>query len=401
MALTIYHYLRGFHADDSPLNAGMEKAVAGLAGGIVSACARTGDAGVRSVVLCEHPGVETVRTRNPEGFTVRSFDNAITDHKMFGLAPSFRQFVAEDLAAEARRGECLVVLHAIFHPSVYLLSRLFKKHGIPYVLAPHDPYHPAIFEGGKLKKKAYWFFCERRVLRGARAVQVLDVRHAHFLRELGVHTPVIEVVNGFAPGDVPDESSLRFRDANDRSPVSILFLGRLDRMNKGLDLLIDAFAQLDERDVRLTLQGPDRGDRGALEQQARDLSLSDRITFLDADYSVPPSNLALKHDLFVLPSRFEGFGLSALEAMLAARPVLVTDVAGLAPHVRSANAGVVADATVGSIRDHLKGLLSRRSEWREIGMRGRAHVLEELNWTHIGEAALADYRAILRGKSSS
>ena len=47
----------------------------------------------------------------------------------------------------------------------------------------------------------------------------------------------------------------------------------------------------------------------------------------------------MRHDLFVLPSRFEGFGLSALEAMLAARPVLVSDVAGLAPHIRERTPG--------------------------------------------------------------
>jgi glycosyltransferase involved in cell wall biosynthesis len=226
-------------------------------------------------------------------------------------------------------------------------------------------------------------------------VQVLDKRHASFLRNLGVQTPVIEVVNGFAPGDVPDESALRFRDPSDQSPISFLFLGRIDRINKGLDLLMRAFAQLkDAVELRLTLQGPDRGDRPALEDQVRRLNLSDRVTILGPDYDARPSDLAARHDLFVLPSRFEGFGLSALEAMLAARPVLVTDIAGLAPHVRAADAGVVADASVDSIRDGLKTLLSRRAEWKEIGLRGRGYVLENLNWTHIAADALAAYQPL-------
>jgi glycosyltransferase involved in cell wall biosynthesis len=386
--LTVYHYLRGFPADDSPLNAGMEKAVGGLAGGM------TGLSDVKSVVLCEHPGVERTFQRN-DGYTVRSFDNATTDKKMFGLAPSLKRFVTDELAPQAAPGEAIVILNSIFHPSVFLLSRLFRKHGIPYIAAPHDPYHPSIFGGKAIKKKLYWYLCERPMLRRANAIQVLDRRHEAFLRDLGVTTPVIEVINGFAPSDVPDESALRFRNDDDDSPTKILFLGRLDRENKGLDLLIDAFAQLGRDDVRLTLQGPDRGDRASLQEQIARLNLADRVNILDADYTAKSSDLAMRHDVFVLPSRFEGFGLSALEAMLAARPVLISDVAGLAPHVKAANAGVVVAPSVDSIRTGLQELLSRRSEWRDLGTRARAYVLQHLAWQPIDVRAISEYQKIV------
>lgn len=387
--LTIYHYLRGFPADDSPLNAGMEKAVGGLAGGTV------GLPDVTSIVLCEHPAVETTYQRK-EGFAVRSFDNAVTDAKMFGLAPSLKRFVTHELAPQAARGEVIVILNAIFHPSVHLLSKMFRKHRIPYIAAPHDPYHPSIFGGKALKKKLYWYLCERPMLRNARAVQVLDRRHESFLRDLKVRTPVIEVINGFASSDVPDENRLRFRNNDDASPTKILFLGRLDRANKGLDLLIDAFAQLNRADVRLTLQGPDRGDRASLQEQIARRNLNDRVTILDPDYNATSSELAMRHDLFVLPSRFEGFGLSALEAMLAARPVLISDVAGLAPHIRNADAGVVVQPTVHSINTGLAQLLDRKTEWRALGTRGRDYVLLNLSWRPIAERAVAEYRSAVR-----
>ena len=108
-----------------------------------------------------------------------------------------------------------------------------------------------------------------------------------------------------------------------------------------------------------------------------------------------PTELTAQYDALVLPSRFEGFGLSAVEAMVAARPVLISDIAGLAPHVRNCDGGVVVEATVDSIRAGIEQLIARRDEWREMGLRGRQYVLEHLNWTHIAREALSDYRRLL------
>jgi glycosyltransferase involved in cell wall biosynthesis len=393
--LTIYHYLRDFPAEADHLNGGMEKAVAGLAAGLAQV-AQTHAQPVQSVILCEGPrDADVVRDGNVR---VRAFDNRATQHKRFGIAPSLKRFVADEL--HAQRSDSLVVLHAIFHPSVHLLSRMFRRLNIPYVAAPHDPYHPSIFSANRTLKLFYWYLMERPMLRGARAVQVLDERHGVYLRQLGIDTPIIEVVNGFSPAEVPEASSLRWRDngaAAAAGDTSILFLGRIDAVNKGLDLLVDAFAQVaaEFRGAKLTIQGPDRGDRADLQEQIQRLGLSQRVHVLDADYTTRPGDLAARHDISVLPSRFEGFGLSALEAMLAARPVVISDIAGLAPHVKRCDCGTVVEPKTESIAAGLRQVLARRHEWKPMGLRGRQYVLENLNWKHIAADALRDYRSLL------
>ncbi len=380
----LYHYLRGFPATpDAPLNAGMEKAVGGLAAGLTAI-------GANTTILCEAMQPDATITRT-DGVRVRSFDHRTTEHLRFGMPPSLEAFVRNELAPA--RADSLVVLNAIFHPTVHLLSKLFRKLGVSYVAAPHDPYHPAIFSGSlpsRIKKEAWWHLIEKPMLKHAAAVQVLDLRHGQLLRDRGVKTEAIEVVNGFAPQDVIDESTLTWRESG---PIRILFLGRIDRQNKGLDLLVEAFAQL-PGEIHLTLQGADHGDRAALEAQLNALQQTDRITILPPDFSRSPGDLAAEHDLFVMPSRFEGFGLSAMEAMLAARPLLITDIAGLAPHVRRCDAGVVVDATVESIRDGIERLIARRTEWQSMGMRGRAYVVENLDWRQIARKVLPVYQRL-------
>ncbi|MBC8105762.1 MAG: glycosyltransferase [Anaerolineae bacterium] len=381
---TIYHYLRDFSPESPRFNTGMEKAVSGLAAEIAAI-----DPSAHSTVLCEGP--KAVDIQRPEGFRVICFDNTSVAKQRFSLAPALRRFVEEEIQ------DSLVVLNAIFHSGVWLFSHELRRMSVPFIVAPHDPYHPAIFEGNRLKKEIYWRLFERPMLRGAAAVQVLDRRHQQYLIARGVNTPYIEVVNGYVPEEVPDESRLEWRSDG---PIKILFLGRIDRINKGVDLLVEAFTQISRSNsqVHLTVQGPDHGDAAMIRQQVAQAGLSDRIDVFPPDYKTIPTELAARFDLFVLPSRFEGFGLSALEAMLAGRPIIISEIAGLAPHVQKCDGGVVVEASVESIKAGIEQLIARRSEWREIGMRGRKYVLENLNWSRIAQDALVEYRKILNGQ---
>jgi glycosyltransferase involved in cell wall biosynthesis len=235
------------------------------------------------------------------------------------------------------------------------------------------------------------------MLRQARAIQVLDFRHAEWLRRLGIQTPIIEVLNGFAPEDVHPESVLNWRT---EGPAKLLYLGRIDYHNKGLDILLDAFSQItDKTDANLTLQGPDWGDKDAMIKRAGKLKLGNRVKFNDPDFNKLSALISAEHDIFLLPSRFEGFGLSALEAMLAGRPVLVSDVAGIAPHVRASGSGVVISSDVAHVKAGMLELLSQRNRWKDMGMAGREYVLRYLRWERIGAVTLEQYRQIFHPTS--
>jgi glycosyltransferase involved in cell wall biosynthesis len=375
--MKIHLYLKDFHPTERP-RGGMEKAVAGLASGIAAS-------GGEAIILCESDGDHTIQS--PDGYLIRSFKNDYK-RKQLHLAAGLRSYVESELNSTS-----VVVLNAIFHPSVARMARLLHRHHVPYVVAPHDPYHDSIFLKNARRKWPYWYFVERPMLRRASAVQVLDRRHGELLRQRGVRTPVIEVINGYREADVPPIDQLHFRSSG---TAQLLFLGRIESINKGLDLLIDAFNEVAQTiDVELTLQGPDAGDLAALKAQAAAHKHGNRIHFLPPDFKTSPAKLAAAADLFVIPSRFEGFSLAAMEAMLAARPVVISDIAGLAPHVRAAGCGVVVDATVPSIRDGLLNLLSRRSDWPTIGTAGRTYALDRFRWPRIAAEAMAEYQKLI------
>lgn len=109
----------------------------------------------------------------------------------------------------------------------------------------------------------------------------------------------------------------------------IVQVSRLDTRQKGQDILIKAFKRICELNpnVVLTLIG-DGASRESLETLIRSENLQDKVEMIgNKDRDWVYNNLH-QYDLFVQPSRFEGFGLTIVEAILCGLPVIVSNVDG-------------------------------------------------------------------------
>ena len=118
----------------------------------------------------------------------------------------------------------------------------------------------------------------------------------------------------------------------------ILFVGRVDDPRKGLDILIRAFRKvLDEVDATLLVVG--KGDQTT----ARDLAgpALDRIVFTGFVDDITLKKCYALCDLYVCPSRLEGFGLTILEAFAAGKPVVATKVGAIPELVHDGQDGIL------------------------------------------------------------
>jgi glycosyltransferase involved in cell wall biosynthesis len=381
--MTIYLYVQYFPPYQDPVHNGVVKAVHGLATGL-AAC------GEAVTVLSEGPQAATVNTRF--GYQHRCF---VPPRTALSWTSDLRRFIQQQITPRD-----LVIVNGGWHFGVYACTRMLLAQGIPYVMAPHLSYDANMFAKSRCRKLLYWYACERSVLRSAQAVQVLDQRQGVWLTQRGITTPTIAVPNGFDPNAIDAWSSIQWRSPT--TPAQLLFFGRLCRHTKGLDLLLNAFAdlsdRLDQAAPELVLQGPDPGDRAGLVQLARSLKIHQRVQFRPADYHTPTSHIMAPADIVCLTSRSEGFGLAALEGMLAGRVLLVTENAGIAQHVRASGCGVVVKPTVAGIRVGLNRLLACREDWPAMGLRGRQRAIEQLPWPQIAAQARPHYQAIIDGR---
>ncbi|HEX6912261.1 MAG TPA: glycosyltransferase [Longimicrobium sp.] len=132
------------------------------------------------------------------------------------------------------------------------------------------------------------------------------------------------VVNGMAPVDAPGPAPLRRELGIADDAVLALAVGGMER-NKGFDLLVDAVAGIPHVHAVLAGGGTD-AQRAALEERIRTRGVADRVHLLGRRADVPAVVAAC--DLFVLPSRAEGFSVALLEAMADGKPIVAADVGG-------------------------------------------------------------------------
>ncbi|MBL8859786.1 MAG: glycosyltransferase family 4 protein [Planctomycetes bacterium] len=109
---------------------------------------------------------------------------------------------------------------------------------------------------------------------------------------------------------------------------------------KGLDVLIDACAVLAQRQVAFACRIAGSGEElERLQTRVAERRLATHVKFLGRRDDV--GDLLAACDAFVLPARREGLGVSALEAMAAARPVVASAVGGLADAVVANETGLL------------------------------------------------------------
>lgn len=307
--------------------------------------------------------------------------------------------LVEDLASNRHRLDGMV-LHGTYSPYSAALWRVLQRVGLPHAVIPHDPYVPELTRHHAIRKAVFWKVFEKRMLDSARFVQLLDASHERYLRELGCRTPVVTIPNGCEP-EMLDELPADARVPGASERVRLLFFGRMDRNHKGLDLLLEGFARARERDpealreVTLVMTGNDWTDRGQLEELAATLGIADQVEFTGRR---PEGALTIvsEADLVILPSRFDGFGLCIVEAMLGRRPVLVSSRAGVADHVRRAGGGWVVEPAADSIADGLLQALDRRKEWPAMGAGNQDYVLRELTWDRVARTTAETYERYFR-----
>ncbi len=108
----------------------------------------------------------------------------------------------------------------------------------------------------------------------------------------------------------------------------LLFIGQLTP-RKGYDLIVRALPRVLQQYPATRLQivsGLNPADRAAMETMARDLGVVEHVDFLGRVDDARLVNLYRSADLYVTPTRYEGFGLTLLEAMAVGCPIVATDI---------------------------------------------------------------------------
>jgi glycosyltransferase involved in cell wall biosynthesis len=268
-----------------------------------------------------------------------------------------------------RPGDVLI-LHEGWVISNLVASRAAKRAGCPYIVVPHGVYEPGI---RKMLKPPYRLreIVERRILESAAAIHIFFETEAPIVRALAPRsTPLI-----LAPiGSVVDD--VRWIGGGGY----LAWIGRYEPTHKGLDVLIDAVARLapDERPV-IEMRGPDfNGGYGRTLDQVERLALGQWIHAEGPVYGREKAEFLARSDGYVMPSRWDSYGIAFVENLAMGAPCLVSNSIHPAGPAGRAGAAILAAPTVEGLAEGLRRLAAADSA--ALGERARSFVRSTFAW---------------------
>ena len=167
-------------------------------------------------------------------------------------------------------------------------------------------------------------------------------------------------------------------------------VGRFEHQ-KGFDVLLRAMADVD--DASLVLVG-DGSERAALEDLAQRTGVAARVEW--TGWHEDPRGLLASFDVLAFPSRFEGFPLAVLEALLARSAVVATDVGSVAEVVIDGETGLlVPPDDAPGLAIAIRRLLGDDGLRGRVGADGRQLVLDRFTAEHMTRAFEGLYGELL------
>ncbi len=182
-----------------------------------------------------------------------------------------------------------------------------------------------------------------------------------------------------------------------RDPAEILCVARASDPNKGVRTLVEALAQLPEP-ARVTLVDEDHAESPA-RQRAAELGCSHRLRIVGRVSTPELLGLYRRAALVAVPSRFEGFGLPAAEAMACGTPVVAAASGALPELVRRGGGGIlVPHDDPGALAKAIASLLEQPGARARLGARGIRGVAEAYSWPSVAAATAEVYAETLAAR---
>jgi glycosyltransferase involved in cell wall biosynthesis len=257
--------------------------------------------------------------------------------------------------------------------AVIEVIRQLKKQGknkLPRVyIIPHGMLDPWFQKSKQRKWKSirnyfYWNFIEKKNIQSADGILFTSATEMKLAREtFKNYYPQSEINIGYGIQSPPVSSAQQIQAFRNKcQPIGdepfILFLGRIDS-KKGLDMLIEAYANLLHQKYRLSklvIAGPvshsDYANRLIALIHSSEL-LSAHIFFTGMLEGDAKWGAFYSCELFVLPSHQENFGISVAEALACGKPVLISDQVNICEDIECSNAGIICHDTRASVQDKL------------------------------------------------
>jgi glycosyltransferase involved in cell wall biosynthesis len=277
-----------------------------------------------------------------------------------------------------------------------------KKLGIPYVLQAHGSL-PKI--GRQTRKWFYDAFFGFRLMKDSAKVIALSEVEVGQYESAGVPAKKIALIpNGLNLSeyvDLPSPGSFKKKLGLDKNQRILLYLGRIHEI-KGVDILVRAFATIVHKldSVKLVIVGPDDGYLAKVQALIKSLRIENKVLILGPLYGVAKLEVYVDADVYILPSRYEIFPMTILEAYACGKPVIASNVGRANELVIEGDTGLLFESeNAKELANKIFSLMNDIEKAQEMGLKGKQYVSDTFSIEKIARALENLYRVAAQPNS--
>ncbi|NDP22499.1 MAG: glycosyltransferase [Paludibacter sp.] len=282
----------------------------------------------------------------------------------------------------------IIHINGIWEPQTWLFQREAQRLGIKVVLSPHGMLEPYILNRHPLKKKIALALYQNKAIKSAEYLHVTAQAELNNVRMLNCNQPIAVIPNGIDTSEVIEKTNWNAGIKN------ILFLSRI-HPKKGIELLIDAVAQLTSENFKITIAG--EGDPAyveTLKKRVIQKNVSHLFNFSGGVFGNKKWELFQQSDLFILPTYSENFGIVIAEALATGIPVITTTGTPW-QELEIYNCGWWIDLNVPNLVQTINQAINTNSQdLKAMGLRGKKLVAEKYTIEAVGNDMYNFYKSI-------
>ena len=284
------------------------------------------------------------------------------------------------------RDALLVHVHGYGRFPTYL-ARFCQARGLPVVATTHsDAGRPS------MRKTAFDAIVPAASIKSAKKIIAISNHEKAVLIRRGISEDKIRVIpNGIDLDEI-------IPGAAKKSVKTLMYAGRIDIDQKGLDIFLKAFAKLAKthHDIKLVFTGPDwNNSTKLLEQLATKLGIRDKVHFNGFLKRSEYLESLISANVFILPSRFEPFGIVLLEAMATGVPVVASNTGAVPEILEGGKLGLIFEnGNADSLANQIENVFANEEDARKRAADARQS-LNRYSWPKIAQETLHVYMEVL------
>ncbi len=295
----------------------------------------------------------------------------------------------------------IVHFHLMWMLDKNVILPALKKRGIPYIITTHAAYTPDRIDS--IKKKISMKTLERSYLHGAEAIHALCPEEKHFLRELGLSSPIYTIPNGISDSELCKiNNSFKLDNPFNKEYINLVWVGRI-REDKNVIGMVEALALLPDvikQQVKLHIVG-NGIDKYIPKVKATiaDKFLNGHVTLHGPKYKEEKYQYIINSDIYIQPSFSEGISFSILDAMACGAPMILSRQTNMT-HYYNQNFYVMTEAYPEDIAKAIELLVKDRNVRVKLSENSKKLVETTFNWHSLIKDYVNMYKAILKGKKT-